>query len=99
MGNAWKVGVCAALVRVLSLGEAAASRRPQLKCASAPEVAAIQTTVVDQQLVDAALTCGDATRAGFNAYRTAFGTELRGTDGLLLKMFKRIYGGSRGNPA
>jgi hypothetical protein len=99
MGNAWKVGVCAALAAALSIGEAEAARRPQLKCAAPAEVAAIQTTVVDQQLVDAALTCGDATRGGFNAYRTAFGGELRGTDALLLKMFKRIYGGGRGDAA
>jgi hypothetical protein len=99
MGNAWKVGVCAALVTTLSVSAADAARRPQLKCADSSEVAAIQTTVVDQQLVDAALTCGDATRSGFNAYRTAFGSELRGTDGLLLKMFKRIYGGPKGDAA
>jgi hypothetical protein len=99
MGYAWKVGVCAVAITALTIGEADAARRPQLKCAAPPEVAAIQTTVVDQQLVDAALTCGDATRAGFNSYRTAFGTELRGTDALLLKMFKRIYGGPRGDAA
>src|ERR1700712_3749912 len=99
MGNAWKVGVCAALAAALSIGAADAARRPQLKCAAPPEVAAIQTTVVDQQLVDAALTCGDATRTGFNAYRTAFGSELRTTDALLLKMFKRIYGGPKGDAA
>jgi hypothetical protein len=62
-------------------------------------VAAIQTTVVDQQLVDAALTCGDATRNGFNSYRTSFGTELRGSDKLLLTMFKRLYGGAKGDRA
>ncbi|HWD27056.1 MAG TPA: DUF992 domain-containing protein [Rhizomicrobium sp.] len=80
-------------------GEAEAAHRPMLKCAEAAEVAAIQTTVVDQQLVDAALTCGDATRDGFNTYRTNFGAELRGTDKLLLNMFKRIYGGSKGDAA
>src|ERR1700710_273345 len=99
MGYAWKVGVCAVAISALTIGAADAARRPQLKCASPPEVAAIQTTVVDQQLVDAALTCGDATRGGFNTYRTAFGSELRSTDGLLLKMFKRIYGGPKGDAA
>ncbi|HEY4944479.1 MAG TPA: DUF992 domain-containing protein [Rhizomicrobium sp.] len=99
MGNAWKVGVCAVAVAALSIGEADAAHRPQLKCAQPAEVAAIQTTVVDQQLVDAALTCGDATRGGFNTYRNAFGGELRGTDALLLKMFKRIYGGLKGDAA
>ncbi|HEX4302673.1 MAG TPA: DUF992 domain-containing protein [Rhizomicrobium sp.] len=99
MGYAWKAGVCAVAIAALSIADAQAARRPQLKCASPPEVAAIQTTVVDQQLVDAALTCGDATRNGFNSYRTSFGGELRGTDALLLKMFKRIYGGPKGDAA
>ena len=99
MGNAWKASVCAVALAALSIGGAEAARRPSLKCAQPPEVAAIQTTVVDQQLVDAALTCGDATRDQFNAYRTAFGRELRGTDATLLKMFKRIYGPVKGDAA
>ncbi|HUO89183.1 MAG TPA: DUF992 domain-containing protein [Rhizomicrobium sp.] len=88
-----------AAIAAVSIGGAEAARRPNLKCAQPAEVAAIQTTVVDQQLVDAALTCGDATRNAFNSYRTSFGTELRGSDKLLLTMFKRIYGGSRGDAA
>ncbi|MEI9990701.1 MAG: DUF992 domain-containing protein [Rhizomicrobium sp.] len=99
MGNAWKAGVCLGVLVALGAGQAEAARRPALRCAQPAEVAAIQTTVVDQQLVDAALTCGDATRNGFNAYRTSFGPELRGTDKLLLNMFKRVYGGSRGDAA
>jgi len=99
MGNAWKAGVCLVAIAAVATGEAQAARRPALKCAQPAEVAAIQTTVVDQQLVDAALTCGDATRDGFNAYRTTFGKELRGTDKALLNMFKRVYGGSRGDAA
>jgi len=99
MGNAWKAGVCLGVLVAMGAGEAEAARRPQLKCAQPAEVAAIQTTVVDQQLVDAALTCGDATRNGFNAYRTAFGAELRSTDKTLLNMFKRVLGGSRGDAA
>lgn len=99
MGNAWRAGVCVAAIAAVSIGGAEAARRPNLKCAQPAEVAAIQTTVVDQQLVDAALTCGDATRNAFNSYRTSFGTELRGSDKLLLTMFKRIYGGSRGDAA
>jgi len=99
MGNAWKAGVCVAALTTFLAAGAQAAHRPLLKCAEPAEVAAIQTTVVDQQLVDAALTCGDATREGFNAYRTSFGPELRGTDKLLLNMFKRIYGGSKGDAA
>jgi Protein of unknown function (DUF992) len=99
MGNAWKAGVCVAAVAAVSIGGAEAARRPNLRCAQPAEVAAIQTTVVDQQLVDAALTCGDATRNAFNSYRTTFAGELRGSDKLLLTMFKRIYGGSKGDAA
>src|SRR6202012_469692 len=99
MGNAWKAGVCVAALTTLLAAWAEAAHRPMLKCAEACEVAAIQTTVVDQQLVDAALTCGDATRDGFNTYRTNFGAELRGSDKLLLNMFKRIYGNSKGDAA
>jgi hypothetical protein len=99
MGNAWKAGVCLGAVLAVWAGQAEAARRPMLKCAQPAEVAAIQTTVVDQQLVDAALTCGDATRDHFNSYRTSFGAELRGSDKTLLTMFKRIYGGPRGDAA
>lgn len=99
MGNAWKAGVCLGAVMAVWAGEAEAARRPVLKCAQPAEVSAIQTTVVDQQLVDAALTCGDATRDHFNAYRMSFGAELRRTDKALLGMFKRVYGGSRGDAA
>ncbi|MEI9885303.1 MAG: DUF992 domain-containing protein [Rhizomicrobium sp.] len=89
--------MCAVAFAALSIGEAEAARRPVLRCADPGEVAAIQTTVVDQQLVDAALTCGDATREGFNAYRRAFGPELLKSDRILLAMFKRIQGGAKGD--
>ncbi|MGZ5827329.1 MAG: DUF992 domain-containing protein [Xanthobacteraceae bacterium] len=99
MGNAWKASVCVLAISALSMGSADAARRPALKCAQPVEAAAIQTTAVDEQLVDAALTCGNATRESFNAYRTAFGAELRMSDKALLTMFKRLYGGSRGDAA
>lgn len=97
MGNAWKAGVCLVAIAAAAAGEAEAARRPKLQCAQPSEVAAIQTTVVDQQLVDAALTCGDATREAFNTYRRNFGPELLKSDKLLLAMFKRIQGGARGD--
>jgi hypothetical protein len=99
MGNVWKAGVCVLAISALAISGADAARRPDLRCAQPAEAAAIQTTIVDQQLVDAALTCGDATREGFNAYRRAFGAELRTSDNALLSMFKRVYGSSRGDAA
>lgn len=99
MGNAWKASACVLAILAVSAGGAFAARRPALKCAQPEEAAAIQTTAVDQQLVDAALTCGDATRVGFNAYRTAFGPELRLTDRALLRMFTRLYGATKGDAA
>lgn len=97
MGNAWKAGVCLVAIAAVAAGEAEAARRPKLQCADPTEVAAIQTTVVDQQLVDAALTCGAETREAFNTYRRNFGPELLKSDKLLLAMFKRIQGGARGD--
>lgn len=96
MGNAWKAGACVLALSVV-WATGAEARRVSSRCAQPSEVAAIQTTVIDQQLVDAALTCGDSTRNNFNAYRTSFGRELRLSDRTLLTMFKRVYGGSRGD--
>ncbi len=99
MENAWKAGVCALVMSAVSVADAWAAHRPALQCAQPDEAAAIQTTVVDQQLVDAALTCGDVVRARFNAYRTAFGPELRLSDRALLKLFIRVYGSTKGDAA
>lgn len=99
MENAWQVGVCVLAMTALTLDGAQAAHRPSLKCAEPDEAAAIQTTVVDQQLVDAALTCGAAIRDKFNAYRTAFGPELRLSDKALLNLFTRVYGSSKGDAA
>jgi len=73
MGNAWKAGVCLVALASVAAGEADAARRPKLQCADPSEGAAIQTSVVDQQLVDAALTCGAETRVAFNTYLRNFG--------------------------
>lgn len=99
MENAWKVGVCVLAMSAVSLDGAHAAHRPSLKCAEPDEAAAIQTTVVDQQLVDAALTCGAPIREKFNAYRTAFGPELRLSDRALLNLFTRVYGSTKGDAA
>jgi hypothetical protein len=99
MENAWRVSVCVLATYILFIGSAEAVHRPALKCAEPEEAAAIQTTVVDQQLVDAALTCGDVIRSKFNAYRTAFGPELRLSDRALLNLFIRVYGSTKGDAA
>ena len=42
----------------------------------------------------AALTCNEVEH--FNAFQTSYGPELRLSDGRLEKMFRRLYGGGRG---
>jgi hypothetical protein len=67
-------------------GEALAAPR----CAKDNEVTAIQASAIQQQLMVAALTCHAIDN--FNAFQRGFATELRRSDGDLLKMFKRFYG-------
>jgi hypothetical protein len=76
-----------------------ASARKVSKCADATEVTALQTVVVQQELMDAALGCGQPALEKFNAFQTAYGPELRKSDKTLLSMFKRIQGSSRGDAA
>jgi hypothetical protein len=76
-----------------------AARRPVSNCAQPVEVTAIQTAVVQQELMDAALGCGPTALENFNAFQTTFGSELRRSDKTLLTMFRRIHGGSRGDAA
>src|ERR1051326_1181124 len=64
------------------------------KCAKAPEVSAIQTAAIQQELMVAALTCNEIAR--FNAFQTGFGPELRASDATLARMFRRLYGARRG---
>jgi hypothetical protein len=76
-----------------------ASARGSSKCADSTEVSALQTVVVQQELMDAALGCGQPALEKFNAFQTAYGPELRKSDKTLLTMFKRIQGPSRGDAA
>ena len=64
------------------------------KCAMPAEVTAIQAAAVQQELMVAALTCNEVPH--FNAFQTNFGRELRSEDARLLSMFRRLYGGRRG---
>lgn len=66
-------------------------------CATEAEISAIQVSAVQQQLTDAALACGQHETDLFNRFQTVFNKELRRSDALMLTMFKRVYGVSRGN--
>lgn len=89
-------GVC--LLALATAGtEQASAARHRSNCADAGEVNALQTVVVQQELMDAALGCGEAAMQKFNAFQTAYGPELRKSDKALLTMFKRIQGPARGD--
>lgn len=64
------------------------------RCARPEEVTAIQAAMIQQELMVAALTCNEVPR--FNAFQTSYGPELRTSDASLERMFKRLYGGRRG---
>lgn len=97
MGKTLTAGVC--LLAILTAGEAGAARHASLKCADPGEVSALQTAAVQQELMDAALGCGQQSMQNFNAFQTAFAGELRKSDRTLLAMFKRVYGPSKGDAA
>lgn len=86
-------------VLALCVAAGAAPKKVSGKCADSSEVSAMQTTAVQQQLMDAALTCGDAARDNYNAFQTRFSRELQISDKLMLKMFARVMGGSKGDKA
>jgi hypothetical protein len=69
------------------------------KCASDVELTAMQATAIQQQLMDAALTCGPDAVTNYNAFQTSFGPELRKSDRTLLRMFRRVNGFSKGDAA
>ena len=96
MGKRLMAGAC---LLALCVGAGSAEARKALKCAAPPEVAAMQTAAIQQELMDAALTCGDQARTDFNAFQTSFNAELRRSDKTLLAMFRRVMGGSKGDAA
>jgi hypothetical protein len=91
-----RVGASATL---LCLAGANLAEAKTLACASAAEVSAIQVAAVQQELTDAALACGPREVALFNRFQTLFNKELRRSDAVMLAMFKRLNGASRGNAA
>ncbi|MBN9588712.1 MAG: hypothetical protein J0G99_06855 [Alphaproteobacteria bacterium] len=92
--TACKLGAC-----LLAFSVAATSAAEARGCASSAEVSAIQISAVQQELTDAALACGPREVALFNRFQTVFGPELRKSDALMLRMFKRLKGVAAGNAA
>jgi hypothetical protein len=93
-----KLGACVAALSLLG-APVAQARRVSSACASEAEVSAIQVSAVQQELTDAALACGPNEVAMFNRFQTVFGKELRRSDAMMLKMFKRLNGNAAGNAA
>jgi hypothetical protein len=83
---------------ICAAGGAEAKSKP-LKCAGPEEVTAMQITTVQQQLMVAALTCGDTARINYNAFQTRFLLDLRQYDKTMLRMFTRVMGGAKGDKA
>jgi hypothetical protein len=79
---------------VLTAGLMASTAIAAPKCAKPVEVSAIQTAAIQQELMVAALTCNEIDH--FNAFQTGFNKELRESDATLEHMFKRLFGGGRG---
>lgn len=76
-----------------------ASARRKSNCADPTEVSALQTAAIQQELMDAALGCGEQAMHKFNDFQTSYGPELRRSDKTLLALFKRVYGPARGDAA
>ena len=91
-------GVCA-LALCVAAGAAPKGAGKPTKCADPAEVSAMQTTAIQQELMDAALTCGDTARDNYNAFQTRFSRDLQVSDKLMLKMFGRVMGAKQGDKA
>lgn len=89
MGRKIAAGALSLAVVALNAGAMGAPR-----CARPDEVSAIQTAMIQQELMVAALTCNEIEH--FNTFQTSFGPELRAADGRLARMFRRLYGPARG---
>lgn len=89
MGRNAAVALTCTSALFLSVGAIAAPR-----CAKPDEVTAIQAAMIQQELMVAALTCNEIEH--FNAFQVSYAGELRQSDARLERMFKRLYGGPRG---
>src|ERR1700742_1445724 len=95
MKTRFRAGACAVLLCFTGANLAEA----RSACATAAEISAIQVSAVQQELTDAALACGPKETELFNRFQTFFNKELRRSDALMLAMFKRLHGGSKGDSA
>src|SRR5262245_41044007 len=93
-----KLGACVAAL-TLTNATLLEARAVSSNCATAAEISAIQVAAVQQELTDAALACGPNEVALFNRFQMAFSKELRRSDALMMKMFKRLNGNAAGNAA
>ncbi len=91
-----KLGACVAALSLVGATAAQAQAR-RGNCATPTEISAVQISAVQQELTDAALACGPVAVANFNRFQTIFGKELRTSDAVMLRMFKRLHGNARGN--
>jgi hypothetical protein len=89
--SACKLGVCLLAMTMASTNFAQAQ-----SCASPAEISAVQISAVQQELTDAALTCGPEAVTEFNRFQKDFSRELRASDARMLRMFKRLHGARKG---
>lgn len=61
-------------------------------CATADERPAMQISVLQQELMAAALTCGETARNDYNVFQTSFSPALVASDRQLLALFHRVMG-------
>jgi hypothetical protein len=92
------LGAVCLLALAAAISDQASARRSS-SCADPSEVSALQTAAIQQELMDAALGCGEQAMHKFNAFQTSYGPELRRSDKTLLTLFKRVYGPVRGDAA
>jgi hypothetical protein len=90
-------GVC--LLALCVAAGAAPKKGKPTKCADPTEVSAMQTSAIQQVLMDSALTCGDTARDNYNAFQTRFSKDLQASDKRMLQMFGRVMGGKQGDKA
>jgi hypothetical protein len=94
MGIARKLLMGGCALAILAAGASAGGRKSAgaAICASSAENSAMRIIAVQQELMDAALTCGDAARANYNSFQTVHNAVLRKYDKTMLTMFRRLMG-------